>query len=190
MTPEIVVIGGSAGSLEPLMQVIAALPADFTTPIAIVIHLLPTQPSHLASVLGRHTTRRVCEAEDKEPLEPNTVYVAPPNYHMLAERGHTIALSVDELVNYSRPSIDVLFESAAAAFGKRTIGVLLSGSNADGAEGLERIANAGGFALVQSPASAVQPTMPQAALQRLPTAGVYAPSELAGAIARLKEMPT
>lgn len=188
MTPGILVIGGSAGSLEPLMAILATLPSDFTAPIAIVVHMLPTQPSHLPSLLGRQSMRRVSEPEDKEPLEPSTIYVAPPNYHMLVERGHTIALSVDEPVNFSRPSIDVLFESAADAYGKRTIGVLLSGSNADGAAGLKRIADAGGIALVQKPESAVYAAMPQAALDSLPTANAYEPSEIVNAISKLREI--
>ena len=188
MNPGILVIGGSAGSLEPLMAIVATLPSDFTAPIAVVIHMLPTQPSLLVGLLGRQGTRRVCEPEDKEPLEPNTIYVAPPNYHMLIERSHSIALSVDEPVMFSRPSIDVLFESAADAYGKRTIGVLLSGSNADGAAGLKRIADTGGIALVQEPRSAAYAVMPQAALHSLPNARVYEPSEMASAISRLKEM--
>jgi two-component system chemotaxis response regulator CheB len=189
MTPDILVIGGSAGSLEPLMAILAALPADVTAAIGVVVHMLPTQPSHLTSILARQGVRRVCEPEDKQPLEPNTIYVAPPNYHMLIERSRTIALSVDEPVNYSRPSIDVLFETAADAFGKRTIGILLSGSNADGAAGLKRIADAGGIALVQKPESAAYAVMPQAALHSLPTAGIYDPAEMAAAVvSRFKEM--
>lgn len=188
MKQGLLVIGGSAGSLEPLMAILAALPAGFTAPIAIVIHMLPTQPSHLVALLGRQSARRVVEPEDKEPLEPSTIYVAPPNYHMLIERTHAIALSVDDPVNYSRPSIDVLFESAADAYGKDTIGVLLSGSNADGAAGLKRIADAGGIAFVQKPESAAYAVMPQAALQSLPTAGAYDPSEMATAISKLREM--
>ena len=178
----IFVIGGSAGSLEPLMQILMGLPSDLTLPVGVVLHVLPTQPSHLASVLARQVSRPVREAEDKDALEPNTIYVAPPNYHMLIERKKTIALSVDEHVNFSRPSIDVLFESAAIAFGRHTIGALLSGSNADGAEGLRRIAEAGGLAMVQRPTSAQYPVMPEAALRALPTARVYDPSEMAVAL--------
>lgn len=158
--------------------------------LAVVLHMQPTQPSHLTSVLGRLSSRRVREPEDKEPLAPGTVYVASPNYHMLVERTGTIALSVDELVKLSRPSIDVLFESAAAAFGRRAIGVLLSGANADGAEGLRCIAAAGGSALVQRPESAAYPVMPQAGLRALPTANTYDASEMALAIRKLGEMAT
>lgn len=189
MTPGMLVIGGSAGSLEPLMAILAALPPDFTSPIGVVVHMLPTQPSHMPSLLGRQGMRRVCEPEDKQPLEPSTIYVAPPNYHMLIERSRSIALSVDEAVNFSRPSIDVLFESAAAAFGQHTIGILLSGSNNDGAAGLKRIAEAGGIALVQKPESAAYAVMPQAALHALPTAGAYDASEMAAAVvSKFKEM--
>jgi two-component system chemotaxis response regulator CheB len=188
MTPGMLVIGGSAGSLEPLMAILATLPPDFTWPIGVVVHMLPTQPSHLSSLLSRQGIRRVCEPEDKQPLESSTIYVAPPNYHMLIERTRAIALSVDEPVNFSRPSIDVLFESAATAFGHRTIGILLSGSNNDGAAGLKRIAAGGGIALVQKPESAAYAVMPQAALHALPTASAYDASEMATAvISKLKE---
>ncbi len=186
MTPGMLVIGGSAGSLEPLMAILAELSPTFTAPIGVVVHMLPNQPSHLTSLLARSGTRRVTEPEDKQPLEASTIYVAPPNYHMLIERGRSIALSVDEPVNFSRPSIDVLFESAADAFGKYTIGILLSGSNADGAAGLKHIADAGGIALVQRPASAAYAVMPQAALHLLPTARTYDASEMAAAV--IKEM--
>lgn len=184
----IFVIGGSAGSLDPLLQILRSLPNNVTMPVGIVVHMLPTQPSQLSNVLARQVSRTVREAEDKVPLERNTIYVAPPNYHMLIERNRTIALSVDEHVNFSRPSIDALFESAAIAFGRATIGALLSGSNADGAEGLRRIAAAGGLALVQRPSSAEYPVMPEAALRSLPTASVCDPSEMAVAISQLREM--
>jgi two-component system chemotaxis response regulator CheB len=186
MTAGILVIGGSAGSLEPLMMILAALPKEFTAPIGVVVHMLPNQPSHLTTILARQGVRRVSEPEDKQPLEDSTIYVAPPNYHLLIERTRSVALSVDEPVNFSRPSIDVLFASAADAFGKHTIGILLSGSNADGAEGLKHIVEAGGIALVQKPESAAYAVMPQAALHLLPNAGAYEASELAAAV--IKEM--
>lgn len=186
MTPGILVIGGSAGSLEPLMTILAALPQHFTAPIGVVVHMLPNQPSHLTTILARQGVRRVTEPEDKQALEASTIYIAPPNYHMLIERTRSIALSVDEPVNFSRPSIDVLFESAADAFGDRTIGILLSGFNADGAAGLKHIADAGGIALVQKPESAAYAVMPQAALHVLPTARAHDASELAAAV--IKEL--
>lgn len=182
----LLVIGGSAGALEPLFQIVAALPDAFTRPIAVVLHMLATQPSALAELLAHHTLRRVRAAEDKEPLAPGTIYVASPDYHLLIERAGTLALSMDEPVHFSRPSIDVLFESAAEAFGGRTIGVLLSGANADGAAGLRRIADAGGVTFVQSPGSAAYPLMPLAGLRAVPHARPCEPAEMARAIADVR----
>jgi two-component system chemotaxis response regulator CheB len=183
---DIIVIGGSAGALEALLELLPAIPAELAAPIAIVLHQKPTQPSMLPTLLGRVCTRTVREPEDKEPIVPGTVYVAPPNYHMLIERSGTIALSVDAPVHFSRPSLDVLFESAADAFGPGVVGLVLSGSNADGAEGLQRIAAAGGVALVQAPASAAHATMPEAAARRVGArAHALAPREVAPFLSRL-----
>lgn len=161
---DLIVIGGSVGALAPLLEIVQALPADVSAPIAVVIHM-PARPSVLPEILARLTTRRVQEAEDKEPLAAHTIYVAPPNYHMLVERTRAIALSVDDPVHFSRPSIDVLFESAADALGERVVGLLLSGSNEDGATGLVRIEHAGGVAIAQRDAEF--PEMPDAARRRL-----------------------
>lgn len=186
----LLVIGGSAGALEALREVLAGLPAALSAPIAVVLHQRPTQPSLVPALLARASVRAVREPEDKEPLAPRTVYVAPPNYHMLIERGGTIALSVDDPVHFSRPSVDVLFESAAAAFGRGVVGLVLSGSNPDGAEGLHRIAAAGGVALVQDPASAAHAAMPRAAARRLGgLAHALAPREVAAFLARLAGSP-
>ena len=168
---ELVVIGGSAGSLDVLLHVVAALPADFPAPIAIALHLLPG-PSLMARVLGDRAALPVREPDDKEPVRAGTIYVAPPGYHLLVERDRTFALSVDPPVHFSRPSIDVLFASAAEARGAAVAGLVLSGASPDGADGLHHIAAAGGLALVQDPASASAPTMPEAALARLPHARV------------------
>lgn len=162
---EAIVIGGSAGALEALGAILPALPSDFSVPIALVLHLPPKHPSMVATVLGAKCSLRVKEPDDKEPLEAGTLYVAPPNYHLLIERKRSFSLSMDDLVLFSRPSIDVLFESAADAYGSRVAGVLLSGANADGAHGLARIKQAGGLTIVQSPQTAAVATMPEVALR-------------------------
>jgi two-component system chemotaxis response regulator CheB len=181
---ELIVIGGSAGALEALLALVPALSDEVVSPIAIALHLGANQRNLVPDLLRKVTRRSVVEAEDKQPLEPRFIYVAPPNYHLLIERTHTLALSVDEFVNFSRPSIDVLFESAADAYRTGCTGVLLSGANEDGARGLQRIADAGGRAYVQAPASASQPTMPDAGLRRLgPRARVFPIPELARALA-------
>lgn len=181
---ELIVIGGSAGALEALLALLPALSDEVIAPIAIAIHLGPNQRNLVPDLLRNVTKRTVVEAEDKAQLEPRFVYVAPPNYHLLIERTRSLALSVDDVVNFSRPSIDVLFESAADAYRTHCTGVLLSGANDDGARGLQRIADAGGRAYIQAPASAHQPTMPDAGLRRLgPRARVFPIPELAQALA-------
>ncbi len=169
---ELVVVGGSAGALDALGRILPALPRGFPLPIALVLHVPPGRQSHLAEVLGARCELAVKEAEDKEPLAPGTLYVAPPNYHVLIEPRHPsieptrrVSLSVDAPVHFSRPAIDVLFESAADACGPAALGVLLTGASEDGARGLARIDAAGGTTVVQSPDTATVPTMPEAALR-------------------------
>ena len=166
------VLGGSAGAVEALGSILASLPATFRTPVVAVIHVPARPASRLPLVLREHCALEVREADDKEPLSPGTVYVAPAGYHLLLERGPSLALSVDVPVSFSRPSIDVLLESAAHALGPDVCGVILSGANSDGAEGLRAIRDAGGVALVQDPDEALLATMPAAALRRCPDAEV------------------
>jgi two-component system chemotaxis response regulator CheB len=163
--PSLIVIGGSAGALDVMLEIAAALPDGLRAPVVIVLHLQASQPSLVPELLARTSIRPVREVEDKLALVAGTVYVAPPNYHVLIERDRTLALSVDPPVFWSRPSIDVLFESAADACGAGVLGVVLSGANEDGAHGLLRIRRAGGGAVVQDPASAMYPAMPAAALR-------------------------
>jgi len=182
---EAVVIGGSAGALDALSLLLPPLPRGFSLPVAIVLHLLPGKPSGLVPVLQDYAELPVKEAEDKEPLAQGSVYVASPNYHLLIERERCFSLSVDDAVLFSRPSIDVLFESAADAYGPGLVGVLLSGANEDGARGLARIRAHGGIALVQAPDSAHARPMPEAALARTAVDGVLPPAELGRALAAL-----
>jgi two-component system chemotaxis response regulator CheB len=180
-----IVAGGSAGAIEALTSILPALPVDFSIPIAITLHVHPNKPSHLAQVLGMHSALLVKEAEDKEPLLPCTVYLAPPNYHLLLEAQGYFSLSVDDPVLYSRPAIDVLFDSAADAFGPGLVGLLLTGASEDGARGLARIQRAGGVTLVQSPETAAVPVMPQAALRLFAPDHVLPLDEIGPFLARL-----
>jgi len=160
---DVVVMGASWGGMRALETVLAALPADFPVPIAIAQHRDPdAEDDLLASLLARHTRLDIHDADDKQQLAPGRVLLAPPGYHMLIE-GATVALSVDAPVQFARPSIDVLFESAADAHGARTIGVVLTGANADGAAGLAAIKRRGGHTIVQAPDTAERPEMPRAA---------------------------
>ena len=171
----IVVVGASWGGLNALSRLVADLPADFPLPVVVVQHRSKESDHLLAQLLQDRSALRVREVEDKEPIAAGHVYVAPPDYHtlvdLLAEDPH-FTLSVDPPVRYSRPSIDVTFVAAADAFGPRTIGVVLTGANEDGAVGLRRIADRGGYAIVQDPATAEIRTMPQAALTAVPRAEV------------------
>ena len=182
---DLVVVGGSAGSLDALGRVLGALPAAFRLPIALVVHLPRAGSSALAEVLGRRCSLPVREAHDKEPLAPGTVHVAPPGYHLLVDAGLALALSVDDPVHFSIPSIDVLFESAAWTCGARVAGVVLSGASGDGAAGLAAICAAGGVAAVQDPAEAAVATMPAAALARCPRAAVLPAAGLHRLLVRL-----
>lgn len=159
-----VVIGVSSGGLEALKVLVPGLRPDFALPVLIVQHLAPHADSYLPVCLNALSPLTVKEAEDKESLRPGVVYVAPPDYHLLVEQDATLSLSVDPKVNFSRPSVDVLFETASDAFGPELVGIVLTGANHDGAAGLARIKRRGGLAIVQSPESAQAPSMPQAAM--------------------------
>lgn len=161
-----VVIGASAGGVEALSVLLPALPASLQVPVFIVLHLPRDRNSLLPEVFGPRCAVPVLEAQDKEPVKPGTVYFAPADYHLLIDRGPSLALSADAQVNYSRPSIDVLFESAADQYGSRLLGIILSGGNEDGAEGLATIHRAGGVTVVQSPDGAPAPYMLESALAR------------------------
>lgn len=180
--PAIVVVGVSAGGLRALGILLSGLPATFPVPIAVVQHRAADSVL-LASLLQARAKLRVCEVEDKQPLEAGVVHLAPPDYHLLVDRGH-FSLTKDAPVAFSRPSIDVLFISAADALGPGVIGVVLTGANRDGARGLARVAARGGHTVVQEPASAEVPTMPEAALQLVPGATVLPLEAIADHLSR------
>jgi two-component system, chemotaxis family, protein-glutamate methylesterase/glutaminase len=161
---EAAVLGVSAGGMHALKTILSALPATFSLAIAIVQHTSAQSDGFLVEHLNRCSTIRVKEAEDKEVLSRGTAYLAPAGYHLLIEPDKSFSLSVDDKVNFSRPSIDLLFESAAEAFGEALIGVVLTGANADGALGLKAVKRHGGLAVVQNPATAESSRMPQAAI--------------------------
>lgn len=183
LRPEIVVLGCSSGGMAAIARLLAPLPRGFALPIVIAQHRARESDDTLASVLQRTTKLTVREAEDKDPIEPGFAYLAPPDYHLLVEPG-AFALSVDDMVAFSRPSIDVLFESAAEAYGRGVIGVLLTGANQDGARGMRRIEEAGGICLAQDPSTAEFPTMPSAAIARVASCGVCTLEDIAVRLAR------
>src|SRR5262245_27180619 len=168
---EIAVIGTSWGGLSAVSAVVSSLPATFALPLVVVQHRSPDAPGLLAELLQAKTRLNVVEVDDKQKILPGHVFIAPPNYHLLVDRGY-FALSTDAPVRYSRPSIDVTFMSAADEYGKRTIGVVLTGANEDGSLGLKRIADRGGYGIVQDPKSAESAIMPQSAIRVVPKSRV------------------
>jgi two-component system chemotaxis response regulator CheB len=168
-----VVMGASAGGVEALLASLPSVRPGFPVPIVVVVHLPAREDSLLASIFSDRCQVPVREVKDKEPLEPGTVYFSPPDYHVLVEKGgESLSLSIEDAVNYCRPSIDVLFESAAWAYGPRVLGIILSGANRDGAAGLAAIARAGGLCWVQDPEQAIAVPMPLAAIEQVPEARV------------------
>jgi two-component system, chemotaxis family, protein-glutamate methylesterase/glutaminase len=182
---DLVVVGTSWGGLAALRRLVAGLPDTFLMALAIVQHRHKDSDHLLRTLLQERSALEVCEVEDKMPLEHGRIYVAPPDYHTLVEPGH-FSLSTEAPVRYSRPSIDVTFRSAADSYGHRTVGIVLTGANADGAQGLRVISDRGGMAIIQDPATAESPTMPSAAVRAVPRARVM---PLDGIIAFLHELP-
>ncbi|MES2561144.1 MAG: chemotaxis protein CheB [Pseudomonadota bacterium] len=180
-----VVIGASAGGVDAIGALLTALPATFAPAVLVVLHIPADRESLLIAVLGPRCALRVCEAADKQQIVPGNVYIAPPGYHLLVEPDATLALSLDAPVHYSRPSIDVLFESAAYAFHERVIGIVLTGANADGAQGLAAIRQMGGQAWVQAPETAYASVMPQSALEHAGADWTGALSDMAALLAAL-----
>lgn len=175
----IIIIGGSAGSLPVLMDVLENLPKDFSIPVVIVLHRLKNVSSDLQGILSAtQKLQKVKEPEDKEVIKRRHVYIAPQNYHLLVEADKTFSLDYSEAVHYSRPSIDVSFESVARVFGSNTIAILLSGANQDGAEGMESILQAGGKAIAQDPESSEYPTMPIAAIEKNDRVKIMTPAAI------------
>jgi two-component system, chemotaxis family, protein-glutamate methylesterase/glutaminase len=183
---DVVAIGASAGGLNAVCTLLGRLPADFEIPIAVVQHRAKESEA-LAEILNDCTALRVIEVEDKQPLEPRTVYIAPPDYHLLIDDGR-FALSVEDLVLFSRPSIDVFFDSAADAYGAGVIGVVLTGANSDGSKGLKKIAARGGQALVQDPKTAEIQVMPAAAQKAVKQARVMTLEDIADHLIKLEQL--
>jgi len=182
---DIVVVGTSWGGLAALRTLVSGLPDTFQMAVTLVQHRHKDSDHLLRVLLQERSALEVCEVEDKMPLQHGRIYVAPPDYHTLVEPGH-FSLSTEAPVRYSRPSIDVTFVSASDSYAHRTVGIVLTGANRDGAEGLRRISDRGGMALVQDPKTAESPAMPTAAIEAVPRARVM---PLAAIIAFISELP-
>ncbi|MCF8303542.1 MAG: chemotaxis protein CheB [Bacteroidales bacterium] len=181
-----VVIGSSAGGLDALRALLTRINRSFSLPIVIVQHLSPLSDNYLSNYLDNLSDLRVKEVEEKERIEPGIAYIAPPNYHVLIEENRTFALTVDEKVNYARPSVDVLFESAAYVYRSSLIGIVLTGANNDGSKGLKIIKQYGGLAIVQDPKTAYVDTMPRSAMETVKVDHVLNLEEIADFLNKLR----
>jgi two-component system chemotaxis response regulator CheB len=186
---DLLLIGGSAGVLDVLRLILPRLPSSLSVPVVIVVHLPERSPELLPRVFQSATRLPMHFAEDKEPLVGGTIYFAPAGYHLLLESNRCCALSIDPPVWFSRPSIDVLFESAADAYAGRVMAMLLTGASTDGAGGLQSIHAAGGITVVQAPQSAEAATMPAAALARFTPDFILPALDIAGLVASLSPQP-
>ena len=184
---EAVVIGASAGGFEAMLAILKELPDTYPMPLVAVLHLPDNHESRLAELFGYRLSLQVREARDKESLAPGVLYFAPSGYHLSIENDHSFSLSCEDRVSFARPSIDVLFASAADAYGKALAGVLLTGANYDGAAGLAGMRVAGALTIVQDPASAEVPTMPEAAIRRMAPDLILPLAEIRSLLRRLGE---
>lgn len=180
-----IVIGASAGGVEALCGLLPALPHDLHAAVLVVLHLPRERPSLLVDIFQPKCARPVREAQDKERVEPGTVFLAAPDYHLLVDAGPRLSMSADEPVHYSRPSIDVLFQSAADVYGPRLLAILLTGANQDGAEGSAAAHRAGAITIVQQPESAQASLMPASALRLFAPTHVLALDGIAALLATL-----
>ena len=182
-----IAIGASAGAVQALLKILPTLPEGYPLPVLIVVHVPPDRSNALVTLFQTKCRMPVKEAEDKEQVVTGTIYFAPSDYHLLVEADGSLALSLEEAVNHSRPAIDVLLETAADAYGPALVGIILTGANHDGAAGLRAVADAGGMTIVEDPAVAQVPTMPAAALAACPSAH---PMTLEDIISTLSKLAT
>ena len=181
---DLVVVGASWGGLQAVRWLLEGLPDDFPTPLVVAQHRSTDSSDVMVRMLQGHSSLAISEASDKDAIEHGHVYIAPPDYHLLVEPG-SLALSTDEFVHHSRPSIDVVFESAADAYADRLVGVILTGANTDGSAGLKRIRDEGGVTVVQDPATAARPEMPSAAMAAVKDAKVLPLRKIASFLAEI-----
>jgi len=186
---KLIIIAGSAGSLQVILDIISTIGRDLPLSVVIVIHRTVVFESGLEDLLSGRTRATIREVEEKDPIQPGTIYLAPADYHLLVEEDHTFSLDYSEKVNFSRPSIDVTFRSAADVYGEKLVCVLLSGGNADGAEGLSYVKEKGGVVVAQDPATAEVPYMPQHAITRMTIDFIVPAEEMPAFIKGLVYLP-
>lgn len=184
---EAIVMGVSAGGLQAMGQILPKLPSKFKIPSIIVQHISPSSKAYLRTHFSKQCSLPVYEIEDKMKICKRGIYFAPPNYHVLVENKNTLMLSTEEKVNFSRPSIDVLFETASYVYRDKLIGIVLTGANNDGAAGLKTIRDAGGLCIVQDPLTAEVPTMPEKAIQMANPQHILPLDQIAGLLVKLQQ---
>jgi two-component system chemotaxis response regulator CheB len=182
---ECIVIGGSAGSIPVVMQIVSLLPASFCIPIVIVLHQRKGPHHFIVEILQNVTHLTVKQAEEKDKIEKGHIYICPPDYHLLVEGDRTFSLDASERVEYSRPSINISFESMAFVYGKKLLGILLSGANADGAAGLYTIEAHEGIVVVQQPSSSEVSYMPEKGIEKCRSALILTPDQMCRFLANL-----
>lgn len=182
-----IVIGTSAGGMAALARLLTPLPVDFSLPVIVVQHLHPTQDVFMVDCFNKKCSLIVKEANEKEAIQPNNIYIAPPNYHLLIERDKTFSLSTDRKINYSRPSINVLFESAVDVYCPGLAGIILTGANDDGAMGLKMIKENRGLTIVQDPDTAECPLMPIAAIDMVKVDHILPLEEITGLLIKISK---
>ena len=182
---EAVVIGGSSGGMEVLRMILKSIPKDFVLPIIVVQHMHSSSDNYLAHSLNEIFEVTVKEVSEKEDIIPGNVYIAAPNYHLLIENDRTFSLAIFERVNFARPSIDVMFESAADVYGSRLVGVVLTGANYDGSLGLKKIKEKGGLTIVQDPATAEMDSMPREAIEKTDVDFILPPEQIGPALLKI-----
>jgi two-component system chemotaxis response regulator CheB len=185
----LLVIGGSAGSLQVVLSMLLAMGREYPLPVILILHRNSGVESYLEDLLSSRTRLVIREVEEKEVLKPGTVYVCPADYHVLVERDRTLSLDYSERVNHCRPSIDVTMRSAADVFGAGLVAILLSGGNADGVDGMEYVKEQGGLTVVQDPVTAEVPYMPQHLMMRMTPDRVVGPGEFPALIRELADDP-
>ena len=183
---KLIVIGGSAGSLQPLFRILAALPSSFQIPVLLVLHRTPGTDTNLEELLAIKTSMKVCEIEEKEKIDNGCIYICPPDYHVLIEPDKTFSLDASEKVNFSRPSLDVVFISAADVYGSSLTAIILSGANTDGAEGLSHVKSKGGTTIVQQPEEAMVPYMPEQAIRHMKPDHILTSEEMGEYLSKMK----
>jgi len=189
MSYKCIVMGASAGGLQAVQSILTTLKKDFSIPLVIVQHLHPDSDDYIARRLDICCPLEAKEAESRESIIPGKIYTAPANYHILIEANETFALSTDPLVHYCRPSIDVLFESAADVFTNELVGIILTGANNDGAEGMSKIKNKGGLTIVQDPDEAKVDTMPLSVMKRINVDYIYSLDQISHFLHKLSNEP-